>query len=44
MQELRGDLLDIRDLKVVFYTYLGVIKALNGVEIWMNHGERLGKT
>ncbi len=39
---MRGDLLDVRDLKVVFYTYRGVIKALNGVNLWMNHGERLG--
>jgi len=27
---------------VVFYTYRGIIKALNGVELWMNQGERLG--
>ena len=40
--ERRGDLLDISALKVVFYTYRGVIKALNGVELWMNKGERLG--
>lgn len=39
---MRGNLLDITKLKVVFYTYRGVIKALNGVELWMNHGERLG--
>jgi len=42
MKKMRGDLLDISKLKVVFYTYRGVIKALNGVELWMNHGERLG--
>lgn len=42
MQKMRGDLLDVSGLKVVFYTYLGVIKALNGVELWMNKGERLG--
>lgn len=42
MQEKRGNLLDISNLKVVFYTYRGVIKALNGVELWMNKGERLG--
>jgi len=42
MKRMRGDLLDISKLKVVFYTYRGVIKALNGVELWMNHGERLG--
>jgi len=39
---MRGNLLDISKLKVVFYTYRGVIKALNGVELWMNKGERLG--
>ena len=42
MKKMRGDLLDISKLKVVFYTYRGIIKALNGVELWMNHGERLG--
>ncbi len=38
----RGNLLDVASLSVVFYTYRGVIKALNGVELWMNRGERLG--
>lgn len=42
MQKARGDLLNISKLKVVFYTYRGIIKALNGVELWMNKGERLG--
>lgn len=42
MEKMRGNLLDITGLKVVFYTYRGTIKALNGVELWMNHGERLG--
>jgi peptide/nickel transport system ATP-binding protein len=42
MGKIRGNLLDITGLKVVFYTYRGIIKALNGVELWMNHGERLG--
>ena len=42
MKKMRGNLLDISKLKVVFYTYRGVIKALNSVELWMNHGERLG--
>ena len=42
MQELRGNLLNINRLKVVFYTYRGIIKALNGVELWLNKGERLG--
>ncbi len=38
----RGNLLDVSNLNVVFYTYRGIIKALNGVELWMNRGERLG--
>jgi peptide/nickel transport system ATP-binding protein len=42
MQKVRGNLLNISKLKVVFYTYRGIIKALNGVELWMNQGERLG--
>jgi len=42
MPKARGNLLDISKLKVVFYTYRGIIKALNGVELWMNKGERLG--
>ena len=42
MQKVRGDLLNINKLRVVFYTYRGIIKALNGVELWMNQGERLG--
>ncbi len=40
--ELRGKLLDVSGLKVSFYTYRGVIKALDGVELWMDSGERLG--
>jgi len=42
MQKVRGNLLNVSKLKVVFYTYRGIIKALNGVELWMNKGERLG--
>ena len=42
MQKVRGNLLNISKLKVVFYTYRGIIKALNSVELWMNKGERLG--
>lgn len=42
MKKMRGNLLNINKLKVVFYTYRGTIKALNGVELWMNKGERLG--
>ena len=42
MQKMRGNLLNISKLKVAFYTYRGIIKALNGVELWMNQGERLG--
>ncbi|HPE69550.1 MAG TPA: ABC transporter ATP-binding protein [Thermotogota bacterium] len=40
--ETRGNLLDVHQLKVVFYTYRGVIQALNGVELWMDKGQRLG--
>jgi len=42
MQKARGNLLNITKLKVAFYTYRGIIQALNGVELWMNQGERLG--
>ena len=42
MKEMRGNLLDVSDLRVVFYTYRGVIQALNGVELWLNSGEKLG--
>jgi len=42
MKKARGNLLNVSKLKVVFYTYRGIIKALNGVELWMNKGERLG--
>src|SRR3990170_131843 len=38
----RGDLLDVSDLRVIFHTYRGTIQALNGVELWLNRGERLG--
>lgn len=40
--DLRGKLLDVSNLKVFFYTYRGVVKALNGVELWMDSGEKLG--
>jgi peptide/nickel transport system ATP-binding protein len=42
MDNLRGNLLDVSNLRVVFHTYRGIIKALNGVELWLNRGERLG--
>ncbi|MDO9464999.1 MAG: ABC transporter ATP-binding protein, partial [bacterium] len=42
MEKIRGNLLDITGLNVFFHTYRGIIKALNGVELWMNKGERLG--
>lgn len=42
MKAMRGNLLDVSNLRVVFYTYRGVIKALNGVELWLNSGEKLG--
>ncbi|NLT44255.1 MAG: ABC transporter ATP-binding protein, partial [Thermotogaceae bacterium] len=40
--EMKGKLLDVSNLKVSFYTYRGVVKALNGVDLWMDSGERLG--
>ncbi len=40
--ELKGKLLDVSNLKVSFYTYRGVVQALNGVDLWMDSGERLG--
>ncbi len=39
---MRGDLLTVRNLRVIFHTYRGIIKALNGVNIWVNRQERLG--
>ena len=39
---MRGNLLDVSNLRVVFHTYRGIIKALNGVELWVNRGEKLG--
>ncbi|NNG02001.1 MAG: ABC transporter ATP-binding protein [Desulfobacteraceae bacterium] len=42
MDQRRGTLLDVTDLRVIFHTYRGTIKALNGVQLWLNHGERLG--
>lgn len=38
---VRDSLLNVKDLRVVFYTYRGVIKALNGVRLWLNEEERL---
>ncbi|AEH51038.1 ABC transporter ATP-binding protein [Pseudothermotoga thermarum] len=38
---MKGNLLNIENLKVVFYTYRGVVKALNGVKLWLNESERL---
>jgi peptide/nickel transport system ATP-binding protein len=38
----RGKLLDVSGLRVSFFTYRGEVKALNGAEVWMNSGERLG--
>jgi len=37
-----GDLLTVKNLKVVFHTYRGIIKALNGVYLWVDKGKRLG--
>jgi len=38
----RGSLLNVSGLRVIFHTYRGTIKALNGVELWLNEEERLG--
>ncbi|MBW2148001.1 MAG: ABC transporter ATP-binding protein [Deltaproteobacteria bacterium] len=35
-------LLNIQDLRVNFYTYRGVVKALNGVSLIINKGESVG--
>lgn len=42
MKNMRGNLLDVTNLRVVFYTYRGIIRALNGVELWLSRGEKLG--
>ena len=41
MDSARGNLLDVSSLKVDFFTYRGVIKALNGVELWIDEGEKI---
>ncbi len=41
-QELPQDLLEINDLKVRFYTYEGVVKAIEGIHIDLQRGETLG--
>ncbi len=35
-------LLDVRNLKVHFFTEVGVIRALDGVDLWIEKGETLG--
>jgi peptide/nickel transport system ATP-binding protein len=35
-------LLEIRDLKVYFYTYAGVVKALEGINLTINEGDIFG--
>ncbi len=35
-------LLDIRNLKVHFFTDMGVVRALDGVDLWIEKGETLG--
>ena len=35
-------LLEVRDLKISFYTYRGVVKALEGVSFSMDPGESVG--
>jgi ABC-type dipeptide/oligopeptide/nickel transport system ATPase component len=36
------ELLDIEDLKTYFYTWAGVVKAVDGVSLKVNEGETLG--
>ncbi len=38
---MRGNLLNVENLRVVFYTYRGTVKALNGVQLWLNDSERI---
>ncbi len=38
---MRGNLLNVENLRVVFYTYRGTVKALNGVRLWLDESERL---
>ena len=35
-------LLDVKDLKTYFYTYEGVVKAVDGVSYALEQGETLG--
>jgi peptide/nickel transport system ATP-binding protein len=35
-------LLDVRDLRTYFYTQDGVVKAVDGVDFHVNHGEVVG--
>ncbi|MCJ2513624.1 MAG: ATP-binding cassette domain-containing protein, partial [Candidatus Thermoplasmatota archaeon] len=37
-----NELLKIEDLKTYFYTYEGVVKAVNGINLQINKGETLG--
>ena len=36
------ELLKIENLKTYFYTYEGIIKAVNGISLEINEGETLG--
>lgn len=36
------ELLKIKDLKTYFYTYEGIVKAVNGINLQINKGETLG--
>ena len=38
----KEDVLAIRDLRVTFNTYAGVVKALDGIELTVRKGEILG--
>ena len=38
----QGDIVEVKDLEVKFYTYSGVVEALDGVNLFVREGEILG--
>lgn len=42
LKKIKKNLLEINNLKVHFYTNYGVLKALDGVDLWINRNETLG--
>ncbi len=42
MPQSNQPLLDVRELKVHFYTYAGIVEALDGVNLQVNRGETAG--